>query len=131
MDWCQNLHGEPESKVVLNSAMRLSLQRLLESSHQIALHVHIDLSGHLSMKRIITISFQSDAMTKLTASRLRRSCSCFLSSARLAADLSRVCGVVGVAGEGLPCGDALISSTTRVGIGSAATFLKLLNGKKK
>lgn len=62
----------------------------------------------------------------LTASRRRRSCSSLRSSARFAADRSSAWGVVGVPGEGLPCGDALMSSTTRAGMGSITILLLLL-----
>lgn len=106
------------------------LQRLFERRHQVALHVHVDLAGHLRNKKLnilkcILLEKEKNSST-LTASRRRRSCSSLRSSARFAADRSSAWGVVGVPGEGLPCGDALMSSTTRAGMGSITILLLLL-----
>lgn len=61
-------------------------------------------------------------MKILTASRRRRSCSARRASARRCAARSPV--VVGVPGDPLPCGDDLMSSTTRPAICSIGAFLK-------
>lgn len=60
-------------------------------------------------------------MAILTASRRLRSCSCRLSSARLAAARSLADGVPG---EALPCGDDLTSSTARPNIWSNGCLLR-------